>query len=252
VSRETSTQIVKQLIQKVLGRNVHIEQFSSRFLYSFQCDKQILVEQNEKYGWGFNWSEKHLPCCGFDSQDRLTGFYCRQIQTKRINMNLFTELCILQCFNSPIAQLDVSQCTQLQQLYCDHTQIKELDVSQCTQLQRLFCYNTQLKELDVRQCTQLQTLSCYNTQIKELDVSQCTQLIRLYCSNSPIEELGLDKCTQLQYLNCSNTQIQKLDVTECSRLEDVFIGKCRNLETVYCLRKVQIHNKPKQTVVYLI
>jgi hypothetical protein len=184
---ETLDESVKQLIRKVLCRNVKLERFPCQILYSFQSDRQFLQEQNEKYGWNYDWQyevdNEKWQNCTFNTQNRLIKFNC--------------------CHNTQIKELDASQCTQLQELHCYRTRIKELDVSQCTQLQILSCSNTQIKELDVSQCTQLKVLYCNNTQIKELDVSQCTQLQELHCFNTEIKELDVSQCTQLQRLGCS-------------------------------------------------
>jgi Leucine-rich repeat (LRR) protein len=208
VPPDTSNEIVKQLIQKVLGQNVKLTRYPNQILYSLQSDRQFLQEQNEKYGWNYHWQyevgNEEWKDCIFNNQNRLIKFNCSyKQQIKELDVSQCTQLQQLCCWNNRFKELDVTTCTQLQEFYCSNTQIKELDVSQCTQLQTLLCSNTQIKELDVSQCTQLQELDCYNTQIKELDVSQCTQLQKLRCYETQLKELDASQCTQLQQLWCS-------------------------------------------------
>ena len=96
---ETSTQIVKELIQKVLGQNITLTRCPDQILYSLKSDRQFLLEQNEKYGWKYDWTynKQKWKGCTFNDQNRLTRFHC---------------------FNTHIKELDVSQCAQLQVLGC--------------------------------------------------------------------------------------------------------------------------------------
>jgi hypothetical protein len=162
VPPDTSDEIVKELIKKVLGHNVKLERFPCQILYSLKSDRQFLQEQNEKYGWKYNWIyNEQWKGCTFNNQNRLIQFNCSyNTNIKELNPSRFIQLQKLSCVNTQIKELNASQCTQLQHLNCDNNQIRNLDVSQCTQLQRLYCYNTQIKELDVSQCTQLQKLGC--------------------------------------------------------------------------------------------
>jgi hypothetical protein len=164
VPPDTSDEIVKQLIQKVLNHSVVLTRFPCQILYSLQSDRQFLQEQNENYGWNYDWQydKDYWQGCTFNKQNQLIEFHCS-------------------C-NKQIQELDICQCTQLQKLGCSNIQIKELDLNRCTHLQDLRCFNTQIKELDLSRCIQLRVLVCSNTQLKELDVSQCTQLQVLYCS----------------------------------------------------------------------
>ena len=231
ISPETSNDIIKQLIRKVLGQNITLTRCPNQILYSLKSDRQFLQEQNKKYKWNYDWTynveNEEWKGCTFNDQNRLTKFNCPQIE--ELDVSQCTQLQELYCYGTQIKELNIDQCTQLLILWCSYTQIEELDVSQCTQLQELDCSHTQIKELDVSRCTQLRDLNCYNTQIKELDVRQCTQLQELSCSSTQIKELDVTRCTQLQELRCYNTKIKELDVSQCTQLQETF-DLMRNFE----------------------
>jgi Leucine-rich repeat (LRR) protein len=252
VPLETSNEIVKELIQKVLCQSIVLTRFSDQILYSFQSDRQFLQEQNNKYGWNYDWTDNEKwQNCTFNTQNRLIDFNCSLItQLEELDVSQCTQLQKLSCYNTRIKELDICQCTQLKVLWCSYTQIEELDVSQCTQLRHLDCLNNQIKELDVSQCTQLQELYCSKTQIKELDVSQCTQLHTVWCHNTQIKELDVRQCTQLQKLWCHNTQIKELDLSQCTQLQildcsntqikELDVSQCTQLQQLYCSKDVKI------------
>ncbi len=93
--------------------------------------------------------------------------------------------------------------SELQVLDCRNTSISELDVSQNSNLQSLKCDSVSISELDVTQNSSLQHLSCIDTPICELDLSQNVGLKYLACSQTQITQLQLQNNNDLQSLNHS-------------------------------------------------
>ena len=134
----------------------------------------------------------------------------------------FTALTRLDCHNTGIDSLDVSNNTDLQELYCHNTGIGSLNVSNNPDLQELYCYNTGIQTLDVSNNTDLINLNCFNTGIQTLDVSKNTDLIYLDCFNTGIQMLDVSNNKDLQTLGCYNTGIQMLDVSNNTALERLY------------------------------
>ena len=248
---ETPSHVIKEIIRKVLNRQVEITIYLDRILYWAKTDKQLLLEQNKKYGWDYDWANEQglWKDCIFNDQNRLNQlrlshnkritkfdpnlfaeleqFHCNHTSIQYLNISWCIQLYRLDCSFTKIGDLDVSQCTQLESLSCCHNNyLTKLDVSQCTQLESLYCHYTQIKELDVSQCTQLQQLHCHNINLKELDLSQCIQLRSLDCAfNTRLKELNLSQCTQLESLYCHYTQIKELDLTRCTQLQELYCSK---------------------------
>ena len=243
---DTPNEIVIKLIKKVFDQNVEFTRYVDRIIYNFKSDKQLLLEQYEKYNW--NFKQKNYK---FNKQNRLIHFFqsnnrmtdidvypftqltelcINKTQVKALDIRHCTQLQLLYCDSVPIEELDVTQCTQLQHLTCRNTNIQELDVTQCTQLNLIYCNNTAIKELDVTPCILLKTLLCYSTKIKELNVTQCTQLQELDCCRIPeLKELNITQCTQLMQIYCQDTQIKELDVSHCTQLYNLYCSKNINL-----------------------
>jgi Leucine-rich repeat (LRR) protein len=254
VPHETLGKTVKHLIQKVLNQSVVLTRFSDQILYSLQSDQHFLQEQNERYGWNYDWTykDKKWKGCTFNEQNRLTRFDCSyNTEIKDLDVTQCSQLQQLYCWNNRFKELDVTTCTQLQELWCSFTQLRELDVSQCTQLQDLSCSDTRITILDVSSCIQLQSLNCSRSPIGELHLGRCIQLQQLFCSNTQIKELDLSQCTQLQALDCYKTHIKELDLGQCNQLhildcedtqiEELDVSQCSQLQELYCNKTVKIN-----------
>ena len=139
----------------------------------------------------------------------------------------FTALTRLDCHNTGIQTLDVSNNPDLTKLYCYSTGIQTLNVSNNKDLQTLDCHNTGIQTLDVSNNTDLQELYCSNTGIQTLDVSNNTDLIYLYCYNTGIQTLDVSNNTDLQQLYCYNTVIQTLDVSNNTDLQELYCSNTR-------------------------
>ena len=155
----------------------------------------------------------------------------------------FTALTRLDCYNTGIQTLDVSNNPSLTYLDCHNTGIQTLDVSNNKDLQFLYCNNTGIQMLDVSNNTDLQILGCYSTGIQMLDVSNNTALTTLDCNNTGIQTLDVSNNTDLQVLGCHNTGIQMLDVSNNPALE---ILGCHNTG----IQMLDVSNNPDLQVLY--
>lgn len=196
VPPDTPNKTIHKLIQNILNRQANIERFHGRILYSTKTDKQILMEQREKYNWQFDWVYKvrdgmYKTCtinnqnqstwfrelnkykyktCSFNNQNRLTWFYVTCLKLQYLDVSLFSQLTYLNCAHTQITELNVTNNTQLRELFCGDNPIKTLDISHCTQLVHLGYYGTQINEIDISQCKQLKQIG-HSTNVKLIGYS---------------------------------------------------------------------------------
>lgn len=126
----------------------------------------------------------------------------------------FTALESLDCRETGITKLNVSNNASLKKLYCEQTKIQNLDVSSNLELDTLFCQYTEISDLNVNKNSKLSWLYCHSTKIQSLDVSNNPSLELLGCNNTEIQSLDVSKNPVLEYLTCSSTKIQSLDVSK--------------------------------------
>ncbi|MCU7377737.1 MBG domain-containing protein [Clostridiales Family XIII bacterium ASD5510] len=137
--------------------------------------------------------------------------------------------------------------TALETLNCYETGIGSLDVSNNKKLTYLDCGdNVSLTDLTVDGAAALETLYCYKTGIGSLDVSSNKKLTDLACSNNAsLASLTVDGAEDLETLNCGNTKLGSLDVSNnkkltylaCSNnasLTSLTVDGAEDLETLYC------------------
>ena len=75
------------------------------------------------------------------------------------------KLTSLECGNSQLTELTLSDCPDLTGLYCDNNQLTELDLSNSSNLKYLHCSNNQLTSLDIQNCTPLINLRAHGQSI---------------------------------------------------------------------------------------
>ena len=134
----------------------------------------------------------------------------------------FPKLTDLNCNNTEIASLDVSNNTALKNLDCSWTGITSLDVSNNTALKNLDCSWTGITSLDVSNNTALKNLDCNSTEITSLDVSNNTALQTLKCNITGITSLDVSHNIALEYLDCNSTEITSLDVSNNKALTTLY------------------------------
>jgi Leucine-rich repeat (LRR) protein len=113
----------------------------------------------------------------------------------------------LNCINSQLSSLDVSDNPALTRLLCSTNQLTELDVSKNRELTYLACINNQLTTLDVSQNPKLTELYCGKNKLTALDVSQNIKLSLLECRNNLLEAVALNAL--FGTLHTNETGVQK-------------------------------------------
>ena len=93
----------------------------------------------------------------------------------------FKNLEYLDCYNTKLTSLDISENTALTFLQCSYDKLGSLDVSNNTALESLECWGCQLTSLDVSKNTALKDLNCCNNQLTSLDISNNEKLNNLSC-----------------------------------------------------------------------
>ncbi|WP_304428115.1 leucine-rich repeat domain-containing protein, partial [uncultured Clostridium sp.] len=156
---------------------------------------------------------------GIEYFENLEYLDCRNTKITSLDLSNNTALTDLDCNNTGITSLDVSNNTALEYLDCRNIKITSLDLSNNTALEYLDCNNTGITSLDLSQNTSLIELYCISTGITSLDVSNNTALTDLYCSGTGITSLDVSNNTTLKYLLCYDTGITSLDVSNNTVLE---------------------------------
>ncbi len=134
----------------------------------------------------------------------------------------FTGLQELDCANTSITSLDLSQNTALTKLYCHDNALTSLDVSQNVLLTELYCFDSDIENLDLSQNAVLTKLHCYNNDIVNLNVSQNPVLTELHCYSNDIATLDLSQSVLLTELHCSINNMVNLDVSQNVLLTELY------------------------------
>ena len=136
-----------------------------------------------------------------------------------------SQLFVLQCYESNIANIDLTGCSTLQILNCRENNISNLDLSSLGELRVFDCSSNQLGSLNITGNTKLEKLNCSDNWIAELDLSNRESLKALYCQNNELEVLKLEACPNLQLLNCSDNHLYMLDIRSNTKLTGI---SCEN------------------------
>lgn len=128
----------------------------------------------------------------------------------------FISLIKLSCgLNPQLSSLDLSQNTMLEELECQNTDLTTLDVSQNINLKRIFIPgNFGINSIDLTQNTSLTYLFVAQTSLNSIDLSHNLLLDSLTISWSSLSSIELDQNIELKYLNCSNNPITSLNVSQ--------------------------------------
>ena len=124
----------------------------------------------------------------------------------------------LNCGESELTSLNLSQNTALTKLDCCCNQLTSLDVSKNVALTKLACFSNQLTSLDVSKNTALEVLNCFSNQLTSLEVSKNTALTRLNCDYNQLTSLDVSKNTALTTLGCNDNKLTNLNMSGCANL----------------------------------
>ena len=150
-------------------------------------------------------------------------FYTIKSQTITIRGDVTS----LNCGESELTSLNLSQNTALTSLECSYNQLTSLDVSKNTALTKLDCCCNQLTSLEVSKNTALTRLNCDYNQLTSLDVSKNTALTTLGCNDNKLTNLNMSGCANLMVINCSNNYINGKAMTK-------LVNSLPNRRGMYC------------------
>lgn len=187
---------------------------------------------------------------GVLTEDEIQSIKSLQLANKKeitdlTGIEYFTSMTILNCNNSAVSKLDVSNNKALITLKCAETEISSLDVSNNPALTTLECNNTAVSSLDLSNNSKLSTLICNDTNISSLDVTNNPDLKKIFCQNTNIDALDLSSQTKIANLNCSNTKVSSLDVSKQSNLQNLY---CSDTE----ISKLDLTANPKLNVLEVV
>lgn len=153
--------------------------------------------------------------------DLTTGQYLNAADLTGIEY--FPEITNLQIKGSKVAYMDITKNTKLEIINCSNTKLTSLDVTQQPVLWSLTCESIALgtNGLDVTQNPKLSLLYCLSCKLPSLDVSQNALLEKLNCNNNLLTALDLSSNPALDDLKCNNNQISALDFTNNTKLRIV-------------------------------
>lgn len=151
-------------------------------------------------------------------------------------IHYFRELSKLDCRNTKITNLDLSQNGSLQFLNCSELDIKELDLSNNNLLEQVFASNLNLKTLNLGESKHYVEIDISGTTIedKKLDVTKNPTLQLLWVQNTNIDKLDITHNTNLNRLYSYKTNIKDLDFSNSPNLDTIWISmdtKYKSIDT---------------------
>ena len=178
---------------------------------------------------------------GIEYFTALTYLNCSNTGIKDLNVSNHPNLIYLYCYNTGIIELNVDNNPDLSYLYCSDTGIDSLNLTNNPALIELKCQNTNIKKMDVSNNHDLKSINCSYTDIIELNVSNNPALTYLNCSDTGIDSLNISKNFALTILDCANTGISSLDISHFSALTRL---NCSNTK----INSLDVSNHPKLTM----
>lgn len=137
-----------------------------------------------------------------------------------LDCSYFSRLEYLDCSNSNLIHLNISENTSLRYLDCSGNKLNDLDVFRLTLLATLNCSNNMISDLDLSNNLNISTLNCANNQLETLDLTYNYAIVSLICSNNKIEDLMLSKISNyIEILDCSDNLLSDLDISSFSGLK---------------------------------
>ncbi|MFC2086709.1 T9SS type A sorting domain-containing protein [Bacteroidota bacterium] len=175
---------------------------------------------------------------GIEAFVNLETLNCANSKLTKLDISNNTLLTSLNCRSNQLSSLDVSYNAKLNHIDCSYNQLSSLDVSNNTELKDLSCHHNNLDSLDVSNNTALELLWCERNQLSSLDVSNNNALTRLECHTNQISSLDVSNNTNLGHLQCSNNELNYLNISQNTALQYLTI------ENMLYLRKVCVWATP--------
>jgi Leucine-rich repeat (LRR) protein len=139
--------------------------------------------------------------------EHITALDCRDSKLSYLDVSNNRALTFLDCSENRLTYLDLTNNTALKILWCNGNQLNYLDVSKNALLSELYCYRNLLTNLDVTKNTRLTWLNCYQNLLTSLDLGMNTLLRRLDCYENRLKTLDVSKNTALQWSVCCDNQL---------------------------------------------
>ena len=181
-----------------------------------------------------------------------------------LNCNKFTSLNVTG--NTSLMGITVFQSPLIQTINCTNSRLVQLDLTDLPALKNLDCSNNELEGLiDLTGCPALETLNLSNNKLIYMpDISQCTAIKSLNYSNNflSIPSTAFDNKTSLVSIDCSNNTdwesvivyyLPNLTSLDCSHCEatTVSIGYLNELSDLRCegnaVKSFSMYSCPKLT-----
>ena len=142
----------------------------------------------------------------------------------------FSNLEVLECQDTSVEIVDVSQNKKLRDLDISNTKITEIDIKNNQQLEELNCSNTKVKSLDLGNNPQLELIWCSGTEITQIDVRKNKELTHLWCWKTPIDSIDVSQNPNLEVLDCNGTRVKMVDVSQNKKLRNLDISNTKITE----------------------
>lgn len=138
----------------------------------------------------------------------LNVFYTSQPITSLTGIEAFTNLRVLNCSNTHITQIDLSNLLNLKELKCSMSRLASLNLSGLINLERLECDHSFLLQLDVTGLPNLKYLDCsYNYNNLAPEVTYLTSV-------------NINGLPNLEYFNAMGNKITSMDVSNLPKLKN--------------------------------
>ncbi|CAL2092438.1 hypothetical protein [Tenacibaculum sp. 190524A02b] len=157
---------------------------------------------------------------GIEAFANLEELYTKGNFARTLDLRSNPRLRIIDCSDSDIIDLKISNCPLIEILECQGNFIHNLNITNNSFLRELKCQSNFLSILEVSNNTLLTELNCSNNRIETLDVSNSNNLNTLDCSsNNVLTNLTIGTNTVITDLFTSNNQLNSLDLTDTSNLD---------------------------------
>lgn len=188
-----------------------------------------------------------------------------------------TNICMLDCSNQSITELNVTGLPYLTTLYCSSNQLTALELSANTQLCKLNCShnaltslstltnpkltdllanNNNLSQLQYCNTSVLNTLVCNDNQLLTLSTNGLSGLKTLWCQNNSIETIDIQQSKLLETLICYNNKVKDLNVNGLTLLSQLWCDYNQvpslNLSTNTALKYLSANNATISNITYAL
>lgn len=150
-----------------------------------------------------------------------------------VGIEYLVALTILDCENTELTSLDISQNVDLAELNCNYCHLTGLDISNNPKIERLTIVANSISYLGLSNKPLLTSLFCDGNQLSQLDVSGCNSLKYLTCSGNQIQSLVVAGCGLLESIDCRSNQLTTLDLSACPSLRSVSANNNPNLIEIW-------------------